>query len=327
MKLTVEQIRSIARGAVRIEECDGKICLFRFTKEQEELYRIRNTDFYSKTFATAGIVFEFITNSEKLAMTTEVASGSSRKFFEHSIFVNGKKYAGLDCRGQNCGVFGGSWTLPGGDKTVKIYFPWSTASRLISFELDDGASLEPVKKEKTMIMFGDSITHGYDAKHPENSYASRLSDALDTFTVNKGIGAEVFFPELAKSRDNIDPDYITVAYGTNDWSRNDKERFEVKSKEFYTALSENYPNARIFAITPIWRGKKYPDPTNTIGSLDDVAAYIEKVAKELPNVTVINGINLVPSDAKYFAPDVLHPNDRGFRHYFENLVAEIKKYI
>lgn len=326
MKLTVEQIHSIARGAVRIEEQDGKICLFRFTKEQEELYKATNTDFYNKSFATAGIVFEFITNSRHLAMTTEVASGSSRKFFEHSIFVNGKKYAGLDCRGDNCGIFSGSWTLPNGDKTIKIYFPWSTASRLHSFELDDGASLVPVKKERTMIMFGDSITHGYDARHPENSYASRLSDALDTYTVNKGIGGERFFPALAALKDPIDPDYITVAYGTNDWSKGDKEAFETKCEGFYKALSENYPNAKIFAITPIWR-KAYPDTVNAIGTLDDVAAHIEKVTADLPNVTVINGIDLVPWDAKYFAPDVLHPNDRGFKHYFENLVAEIKKYI
>jgi len=326
MKLTVDQIKDVARGAVRVEENDGKICLYRFTKEQEELYRTYNADFYKKSFATSGIVLEFITDSKVLKLDVEVNSGSSRKFFEHSIFVDQKKYATLGCRESNCGVFGGCWTLPNGEKTVKIYFPWSTTSRIIGFELDDGASIVPVKREKKMIMFGDSITHGYDAMSPENSYAARLTEELNVESVNKGIGAERFFPSLAELRDPIDPDYITVAYGTNDWSKGDKEAFETKCKDFYSALSKNYPNAKIFAITPIWR-KNYPNVSNAIGTLDDIAAYIEKVVAELPNVTVIKGINFIPWDAKYYSPDVLHPNDNGFAHYAENLAAELKKYI
>ena len=39
MKLTLDQISAITRGAVRIEERDDKICFFRFTKEQEEIYK------------------------------------------------------------------------------------------------------------------------------------------------------------------------------------------------------------------------------------------------------------------------------------------------
>ena len=325
MKLNLEQIKSIAHGAVQIIEEDGKICLYRFTEEQRELYRGYSDDFFGKSFASAGITLEFVTDSRRLAMKVEVSSGSSRKYFMHSIFVDGKRYASLGCERTNTGVFGGEWSLPEGEKTVKIYFPFSTASKLISFELDDGSSLIPVKKSKKMIMMGDSITHGYDTALPENSYAFRVSDALDASAVNKGIGGEIFFPALALARDDIDPDYITVAYGTNDWSRNNKERFEKNSKSFYENLSAMYPNAKIFAITPIWR-KNYGE-VNTIGTLDAIGEHIERVTASLPNVTVIKGIDFIPHDSKYFAPDVLHPNDEGFAHYAENLLAELKKYI
>lgn len=325
MKLTLDQISAITRGAVRIEERDDKICFFRFTKEQEELYKVTNADFYKKSFATSGIILEFITDSRTLSMETEVSSGSSRKFFEHSIYVDGKRYASLGCEGSNNGIYSGKWTLPVGDKQIKIFFPWSVTSNIISFCLDDGATVTPVRKEKKMIMFGDSITHGYDASHPENSYASRLVSALDTDAVNKGIGGEIFFPALAELRDPIEPDYITVAYGTNDWSKGNKERFEQNALGFYTALAKNYPNARIFAITPIWR-KNYGNE-NAIGTLDNIGKYIEKITADLPNVTVINGIDLVPWDPSCFAPDVLHPNDKGFEHYFNNLFEELKKHI
>ena len=327
MILNLEQIKSIAHGVAQVVEEDGKVCLYRFTEEQRELYRNYSSDFFAKSFASAGVTLEFVTNSSRLAMKVEVSSGSSRKFFFHSIFVNGEKYATLGCEKTNCGVFGGEWTLPQGENTVKIYFPFSTASRIISFELDDGATLTPVQKAKKMIMFGDSITHGYDTWAPENSYAFRVSDALGAEAINKGIGGEIFFPALAASHDDISPDYITVAYGTNDWTRNNKERFEKSCKEFYENLSANYPNAKIFAITPIWRNRPGDPAVNSIGSLDFIGKYIANVASELPNVTVIDGTYLVPHNAKFFAPDILHPNDEGFEYYAKNLLAELKKHI
>ena len=327
MNLTLEQIKSIAHGVAQVIEEDGKICLYRFTEEQRELYRGYSADFFAKSFASAGITLEFTTNSRRLAMKTQVSSGSSRTFFFHSIFVNGSRYASLGCEKSNNGIFGGEWALPEGENTVKIYFPFSTSSRLISFELDDGASLTPVKKSKKMLMFGDSITHGYDSWSPENSYAFRVSDALDAEAINKGIGGEIFFPDLALTHDDIEPDYITVAYGTNDWSRNNKERFEKNSKAFYENLAKNYPNAKIFAITPIWRHRPTDPVSNTIGTLGVIGKHIEKVTADIPNVTVIDGTFLVPHDEKYFAPDVLHPNDEGFEHYAKNLLIELKKYI
>ena len=327
MKLSTEQIGSIAKGAVRVSENNGMTCLYRFTEEQEALYKERSDDFYGKSFSTAGITLEFTTNSSTLSMEVEVSSGSSRRFFEHSIFVNGVKYGDLGCKGANNGIFGGKWTLPEGENTIKIYFPWSAASRIIDLSLEDGATLAPVAARKQMILFGDSITHGYDASAPELSYASQLTSALDVDGVNKGIGGEIFFPELGASKDPLDPAYITVAYGTNDWSRNKKEEFEQTCKLFYENLSKNYPNARIFALTPIWRTKYAEGYSNTMGTLDDVEAYIRQVTRDLPNVTVIKGIDLVPADLSCFSPDGIHPNDKGFKFYFENLIEEIKKYI
>ena len=328
MKLTVEQIRDIARGAVRVEERDGKVSLCRFTKEQEELYKVRSEDFYKKSFATAGVALEFVTDSSTLSMEVEIAPGSSRTYFRHSIYVNNVKYGALECKKANRGVFGGKWTLPEGEKTVKIYFPWSVSSKILDLSLDNDASLTPVKRTKKMILIGDSITHGYDAAEPENSYACRLADALEAEGINKGIGAEIFFPALALTKDPIDPDYITVAYGTNDWSKGNKDAFDANCKAFYENLSRTYPKAKIFAITPIWR-KNYAagEAKPLMGTLDYIGEYIEKVTAELPNVTVIQGIDLVPPDTKCFSPDVLHPNDLGFKHYFENLLAEIQKHI
>ena len=40
--------------------------------------------------------------------------------------------------------------------------------------------------------------------------------------------------------------------------------------------------------------------------------------------TVVNGMNLVPHDTKYFQDHSVHPADSGFNHYAENLIKAIE---
>ena len=51
---------------------------------------------------------------------------------------------------------------------------------------------------------------------------------------------------------------------------------------------------------------------------------IADVARELPNVTHIPGIDFVPHDPACYSPDILHPNDIGFATYAERAYHAIK---
>ena len=322
MRLSFKQIQSITKGASRITECDGKISFFRFTQEQQEIYRERSADFYKKTFATAGVRLECITNSRSLSLSVEVTSGSSRKFFSHDIFVNGKRIGSLGSDETNVGLFSGNYALGEGEKRLSIYFPWSATSTLLSLELDDGASLVPIEKSRKILIYGDSITQGYDARRPSRSYAAQLTDALDAEALNKAIGGEVFYAPHAKASEDGDFDVVTVAYGTNDFSKVSFEEFEKNASEFYRTLSQKYPSAKIFAITPIWRSDYATD--TDFGTFFTVRDTIARIVSELENVTLIDAFDFVPKDPAYFADLRLHPNDEGFDHYAKALIFEIK---
>ena len=156
-------------------------------------------------------------------------------------------------------------------------------------------------------------------------YISRLAEALDAEEINKAIGGEVFFPSLAEAADDFVPDYITVAYGTNDWSKLTKEEFKNNCYGFYSALSRNYPDTKIFAITPIWR-KDFKD-YRPFGEFMEATECIKNIAEEFENITCITGFPFVPQSEEFFADLRLHPNDAGFDHYFRNLYAQVKNYI
>lgn len=328
MKLNFSQIQAMTLGAARVERQEDGIHFCRFTREQEALYKARSEDFYMKSFSTSGVRLRFGTNSRTLHLSGDVYKGCSRTYFSFDVFVNGMMVGNLDnFTDKNApfslGAFSKTFDLGEGDKEVCIYLPWSVQIALQSLNLDDGAFVRPVRPARKILCFGDSITHGYDALRPSNKYISRFADWLDAEEYNKAIGGEIFFPELAATREDFEPDLITVAYGTNDWNNCTRDEFINNCRAFYRNLRENYPKTPIYALTPIWR--KDLEETRSFGAFRDVDALIRSQVADLEHVTVIDGFSFVPQDEKYYADLFLHPNDEGFAAYFEGLVRKMKE--
>ena len=337
MKSLLGNIGEIATGTAYVDEQNDAAVLHRFTREQEDLYKRENEEFYRKVLCTAGIRIVFKTDSEHLYLKVNTKYGSSRTYFAVEVFADGNKvgeinnFSDMDLPGNYTAVeyplgeFDGEFTLGGGTKEVTVYMPWSVKTEIMEIGIDDCAFYEGTKPKKKLLAFGDSITHGYDAMYPHNRYAARLADKLGAEEYNKAIGGEMFFSKLAELKETYKPDYITVAYGTNDWFIASRERFQKECGAFYKNLSECYPNSKIFAITPIWR--KDMDTEVEFGDFSEVSAEISAAVADLDNVTVISGFEFVPKDEKYFADFVLHPNDEGFGHYFESLYEKLEEHI
>lgn len=335
MKLTHEQIKSITLGAAYIEQVDGRTIFHRFTKEQEALYEAGRADFYNKAFSNSCVTLEFETDSSSLFINSHLVQRSSRTSYSHDIFVDGVLCGRLKGKFDNepnavkSGTAAGLFRLgeSGKPKKVSVHLPWSYASEIIELSLDDGSSLIPIKKSLKIIFYGDSITQGYDAQNTSDTYTSRVASKLDAEARNKGIGGEIFRPELAKLKDEgFNPDIITVAYGTNDWAGGvSRETFERRSDEFFASLAENYPSAKIFAIAPIWRAD-WRD-MHTLGEFFHIREHFSLIADKYPSVTLIDGFDFLPHDTELFSDKFLHPQDDGFAYYAEGLTNELKKYI
>lgn len=337
MKLNLEQIRSITCGAARVWEEEDGLHFSRFTEEQDKQYQIRDEGYYLRALTSSGIRFSFRTESKKLGIKGTVYKGGSRSLFSFELKINGEKVdtiqnfnekdlpVGYTSISYPLDPIQKEFSLGDGEKEVILYFPWSVKVVLQEVTLDDGATLIPVKPEKKILCFGDSITQGYDALYPTNKYATVLSELLGAEEYNKAIGGEIFWAELGAMSDPIEPDYILVAYGTNNWSKVSRENSEKNCIGFYQNLSRNYPNAKIFALTPIWR--KDEQKEQEFGKFFEVEEMIRNATDGLENVSVIRGYDLVPHDEKWFADLRLHPNDQGFAHYSENLYKEIKSLI
>ena len=334
MKLELSQIKEITLGAVKVAQQEDGISFHRFTAQQEEMFKERRDDFYHKTFCTAGVQLRFRTDSKSLGLKVAFFHEAARNYFAMDLFVDGKMldslnnydnmelprlYTGLDYPELE---FEKTYTLPEGEKEIRMYLPWSARVVLKELSLDDGAWVKPVKPGKKLLCFGDSITQGYDLLHPSCRYAAHIADFLGAEEHNKAIGGDVFFPELAQTREDFDPDYIIVAFGTNDWYRCGREETETNCRAFYQNISATYPGAKIFAFTPIWRADLTEE--RPFGDFFDVEKMIAAAVADLNNVTLVRGFDFVPHDTELYADGRLHPNDEGGMQYFQNLAKQLK---
>lgn len=333
MNLRFEQIKSITLGAVYVTEEPEGIRFYRFTQEQFAAYEERSDAFYKKSKSASGIKLSFRTDSPRLFMSFLVNDHIGASFMAFDVFVDGKYMGSLNnFEGQEIpqrymklefplGEFSGSFDLGEGEKTVTVHLPWNGFPYLRQLALADGASVMPVKPEKKLLAFGDSITYGNAAMHPSNRYVAQLCNALDAEEFNKGIGGEFFWPQLPLMKDSFTPDYILVAYGTNDWRKHPRAVFFRDVRAFFENLNVAYPGVETIVITPIWRSNLHAE--TDFASMEEVSDAIREAAKSRPNTRIIDGFPLVPHDVSFFGDYGCHPNDSGFRHYFKNLWQQL----
>ncbi len=335
MKLTFEQIKSITSGAERIEENGGTVSFFRFTKAEEKAYA--ESWLYPRTFATSGIKLHFKTDAKAMDLKIRATEIGYHTLYAFDIYENKKligqiknypEGTGRGDREKNeypVGDAEGHFVLGEGKKEIEIYFPWSVKGELLELSLECDTCFAPVKYNKECLVYGDSITQGATALSPSNAYIVKTSDWLDAEIISKAIGSEAYFPELV---DGISgerkPDYIIASYGVNDWVLRTYEEAEEKCREFWKKVTEAFPSAKKFALTPIWYENKNIEAK--LGNFSLIEKFITKVASEFDDVTVINCEKFVPENGLLF-DDGIHPTDEGFNFFYKNLIAELEKHI
>lgn len=311
MKLGFEDIKSITRGAVRIEEKGGFYFFERYAEEQKAAYEGTRQRSYIRTAATSSVVLDFYTDSEKLTFEYEIdrlnmvmANFMFFDVWEDDVMTH---HIGEYSTEPKSGV--AEINLSKGEKRVRVYLPNIFKMSITAPILDDGASFRPTEKKRRALILGDSITQGFDAHFPSMSYPNIISRDFELDAVNQSIGGEVFLPDSLGTAPIFDADLITVAYGTNDWLGGDP-KFDTAT-EYFKRLNALYPRAKKFYISPIWL--KDIDKTPGGISFYDAAAEFERRARD-EGFTVATGLKIMHHTEEFFS-DGEHPSDFGFTQY------------
>ncbi len=324
MKLQDIQIKSITKGAVQIVQNGGWLCFFRFPQNVFSNYGKVSSDLFIRCHSSSGIRFDFLTTSENLSMSYQLIKGSSNNKGVFDVCVNGVICSHVVREVGDGKVESFSASLGRGEKRVTVYFPTLAGVKVSSVELDDGASVFPVKHGKTALFFGDSITQGYTSLFPSLNYVSRTARALDVDYYDFGIGGDVFNTVVLDTLPEFSPDIVFTAYGTNDWSKKSSiYSFKSSCYAYFEKLCQTYPNSKLVAILPIWRADC--DKVTDVGSFDEAKTALFEIVSQFERIKIVDGDALVPHVTELFADGYLHPNEVGFEFYAENLIKEMSK--
>jgi lysophospholipase L1-like esterase len=321
MKLTNEQIHSLALGvAETLSDKDG-IELYRMKKAQAQRVVDFNADFGKKAYATAGIRLDFYTDSKFFAFSYDKAvAASSRKWYYFSLLVNDEQVALIGEEQATSRLGSYRVELPDGKNRITLFLPNLFRARITSVELSDGAFFERVTPKRRLLFHGDSITQGYDSKAPHLSYANRVACALDAEIFNFAIGGAMFNMRMVDTSTDYNADAVVVAYGSNDWyKREDMQTFSKNCLEFFEKLMSLHKDVPVFVILPIWRfnfAEQRP-----VGAFQTARAEIARIASGYQNTQIIDMFDVVPHE---LFSDGLHPIDDGFAYYAQSVLKQIK---
>lgn len=319
MNLSLDQIKLITKGIINIEENEGFLFFSRFTKNQIEVYK-HNPDFYMKTKATAGVRFDFITDSKNLSFDYKVERGSSRNFCYFDIYVDGIIYNHIGKDAIDNNINNVKINLPEGAKRITVYFPCLSAVYLKNISIDDDSTIQPVEYKNSFIFYGDSITQGYDSFFPSLVYAMRVADHFEADCLNQGIGAEVFDYNTLDENIPYQPSKVFVAYGTNDWSHGRLSLYE-DAENYLNKLIKIHQNQDIYIITPIYRLDDMLEKKR-IGNFYEMTQNLILIAKNF-GIKVIKGTDISVCSNKAFSDNWLHPNEIGFELMAKGIIKAI----
>jgi len=196
-----------------------------------------------------------------------------------------------------------------------VYLPEGMRPTLLELRAP-GGEIRPAPREPRWLCYGDSIAEGWKASGPAWAWPALAGRRHALDVVNLGYagaarGEIVSAEEIAALR----ADVITVAHGTNCWSRtpHGEAHFAEGLRAFLAIVREGHPRTPVVAVSPILRLDAEEKPNRLGATLADLRRAFERVVHERiasgdGRLVLVPGRALVPPAQ---LPDGIHPDDAG----------------
>ncbi len=219
--------------------------------------------------------------------------------------------------------------VPGDGKehSYEIIMPYADSVDICGITANDGARFEKTTKAaKRLMMFGDSVTHGFTASSIDGTYAYRTARLKNMELLNMAIAGRSSNPQDATVLASLKCEILTVLIGVNDWQGgNPVDKYKTNMKTFIQNYRKGAPDTPLYLISPLWVPESWK-PSKAQFPLEDYRKALKEAVDESgdKNINFIDGTALIDHDPKYFDKVAVHPNDEGFKMMAERLAAQIK---
>ena len=234
---------------------DEGLRLHRMTNAQVAHFEAASEAWGVRAHCTAGVQMAVRTDAEIIELVGR-------------IFPGARSYAGVDVEVN--GQFVGAHRLEAGSEKISVplaasegreirewivTLPQAAIVEIDAINVPTGSVVEVAKRQSPRLLcLGDSITQGMDARGPVATYTVQLARLLDSDLLNQGVGGHIFDVDALDPDLPFQPDLVTIAYGTNDWSRElTADEISDRVDAYIKTLLLSIKGAEVVVVTPIWR--------------------------------------------------------------------------
>lgn len=327
MILGYAEYKNFLFGVEKLNEKNGRTYVYRYSKDVG----------WTAPRASAGVTFDFVSDTDFLYLKLHTLP-TNVNYCYVDVYADGVLVGHDGYCESNPPVEGDveiRVKFKAGSKRIQVYFPTFYECAIAHFELSDGAEYAPANTRYNFVFYGDSITQGYTCPYPGNTYPNIVCRNLNARCLNQAAGGSIFKEKLVVET-SVKADLVCIAYGFNDWTQG--RDVESGAAWAIEEVKKVHPTAKIVVITPIFCGFTIADgksqrefcgipdtrEENAPYDFSQLRKIIESVCVKYPDVTVIDGLSLVPPETKYLQHDLVHPTEAGFVEYGTNLTEQLK---
>ena len=337
MKLELAQMKAITKGVMEVTEENGAFVFHRLNAAQKSIYK-PNTGGWRRSQALASVHLDFETDATMLSFTAVNGWNSTavRYFYfdlwvdDNLLYHDGFTY-NENADGTTMMRFAPWHTelaLPAGNKRVRLYMPAICHVELEDVVLENATYLKPLENKYSWLAFGDSITEAHSSVLSSMQYTEQVARAIDAQVFNQGIGGEMYKACKIVPGSYPKVDFITVAYGTNDYKHSPSvEVFRQEVSGFYEALSREFGSTPVLVLLPLWRSHESKGDTFALGTMPEVRQIIRSIAQQYPANICVDCGGFIPPVYDFFSDKGLHPNALGHTFYAKGLLPEVQKIL
>ncbi|MGG8406896.1 GDSL-type esterase/lipase family protein [Streptomyces sp. 12297] len=205
--------------------------------------------------------------------------------------------------------------LPPGLGPYTIHPPETQSPLVLGIRGIGGPVLPPAAAPR-WVVHGDSITEGWWSTRPAHGWPSVAGRALGLDTVNLGYaGAARGELPTAEQLATLPADLITLAFGTNCWSRipYSVPLLYETTRTFLELIRQGHPQTPLQLVSPVLRPDAEAVPNRLGATLGELRAAMERAVRERilagdRRLALLPGLPLLRPE---HLADGLHPNDEG----------------
>ncbi|MER7760088.1 GDSL-type esterase/lipase family protein [Streptomyces sp. NPDC097619] len=218
--------------------------------------------------------------------------------------------------------------LPPGRGPYTVYPPEGRGPVVLGVR-GTGGPLAPAPAAPRWLVHGDSITEGWWSTRPAHGWPAVTGRALGLDTVNLGYagGARGELP-TAEQLATLPADLITLAFGTNCWSRMPYSvplLYET-TRVFLELVRQGHPGTPLLLVSPVLRPEAEAEPNRLGATLAELRAAMERAVRDRVaagdrRLALLPGLPLLGPG---HLADGLHPNDEGHARLGEAVAGALR---